>query len=173
MVTNGWPSFCYYTSTLARHLLFCPCCLWLNRYLLSCILPALHILWNFSSYPVSREGRKEVMGSVDRNWHELVAVHHCRHHHGHPTWSASLIFEELHSTVFFNCHRFPFLRPKILLGKVPLSLYCRTFKSDVAQDVYCVFRCFGGKRNWHYCSIVAYLSKHCIAVHWSGAGSQL
>lgn len=74
---------------------------------------------------------------------------------------------ELHSTVFFNCHRCPFLWPKILLGKVPLSLYCRTFKSDFAQDVYCVFRCFGGKRDWHYCSIVAYLSKHCTAVRWS------
>jgi hypothetical protein len=53
---------------------FSLCCLWLNRYhVLSCILPALRILWNFSSYPVAREGRKEVMGAegLSNPWTEI------------------------------------------------------------------------------------------------------
>lgn len=102
-----------HTSKALTLLPFSLCCLWLNRYhLLSCILPALHILWNFSSYPVSREGRKEVVGSVDRNWHEVVTVHHCRHHHAHPTWSASLIFENCTVLYFSIVIIFPFYDPR-------------------------------------------------------------
>ncbi len=64
-----------HTSKALTLLPFSLRCLWLNRYhLLSCILRALHILWNFSSYPVSREGRKlwVLWTKIDMNLQQCI-----------------------------------------------------------------------------------------------------
>lgn len=177
MLTNGaaWPSFCYYTGTLARHLLFCPFPYVAYGSIDTAFWAVFYQHCTFcGTFPhIQYPGKEGSYGFCGQKLTWTCSSALLQASPWAPYMKCLPCIWELYSTVFFNCHHFPFLRPKILLGKVPLSLYCRTFKSDVAQDVYCVFRCFEGKRNWHYCSIVAYLSKHCIAVHWSGASSQL